>query len=59
MDKLNRIRSGIPGLDKMLRGGIIEGSITLIEGHSGTGKTMFGLQFLKSSLENNKKCIYI
>jgi circadian clock protein KaiC len=37
---------GIPGLDKMLDGGLLSGSIALVQGAPGTGKTTLGMQFL-------------
>ncbi len=39
--------SGIPNIDKMLGGGFNFGSVTLITGPSGVGKTTFLMQFLK------------
>ena len=41
-----RLRFGVPGLDDMLRGGLVAGSTTLLLGASGTGKTVSGLHFL-------------
>ncbi|MFH1470500.1 MAG: ATPase domain-containing protein [Candidatus Micrarchaeota archaeon] len=43
-----RVKTGVPGLDKMLRGGFPQGSVILVAGESGTGKTTLGLQFLYS-----------
>lgn len=40
------LSTGIEGLDKMISGGYIRGSSTLISGGSGTGKTLIGLQFI-------------
>ena len=57
--RLKRIKSGIPGLDDMFYGGIIKGTTTLVAGHSGTGKTLFGLQFIKQGLKMKEKCMYI
>jgi len=37
---------GVPGLDEMLDGGLLSGSITLIQGAPGTGKTTLGMEFL-------------
>lgn len=42
----DRIAFGIPMLDAMLDGGVVRGSSTLLQGPSGTGKTVFGLHFL-------------
>ncbi|RLJ07293.1 MAG: hypothetical protein DRP12_02540 [Candidatus Aenigmatarchaeota archaeon] len=43
---MERIRSGIPGLDKLLKGGIPKNQIILLTGTSGTGKTIFCSQYL-------------
>jgi len=42
----SRARSGIPGLDSLMEGGFIKGSVITLCGDSGTGKTIMGLQFL-------------
>jgi circadian clock protein KaiC len=41
-----RLTTGISGLDTMLHGGLIAGSVTLLQGAPGTGKTTAGMQFL-------------
>ena len=40
-----KLKTGIEGLDRILGGGLIEGSCTLVEGAPGSGKTTLGLQF--------------
>lgn len=40
------VKSGIPGLDKVLGGGFLQGSITTIGGPTGAGKSTFAMQFL-------------
>jgi circadian clock protein KaiC len=40
------IGSGIPGLDKVLGGGFLEGSIVAVSGPTGSGKSTFASQFL-------------
>ncbi|MFN3909831.1 MAG: RAD55 family ATPase [Candidatus Anstonellaceae archaeon] len=42
----SKIPSGITGLDKIIGGGFIRGSITTISGSTGSGRTTFGIQFL-------------
>ncbi|MBJ7328406.1 MAG: circadian clock protein KaiC [Solirubrobacteraceae bacterium] len=41
-----RIQVGIPGFDVLVHGGLPKGRSTLLAGSTGTGKTVFGLQFL-------------
>jgi circadian clock protein KaiC len=41
-----RTTTGIAGLDEMLGGGLPRASSTVIQGATGTGKTLLGLQFL-------------
>lgn len=41
-----RVSTGIVGLDEMLRGGLLPGSMVLVRGAPGTGKTSLALQFL-------------
>jgi circadian clock protein KaiC len=43
---MRRIEVGIPGLDAVAHGGLPEGHTTLLAGSTGSGKTVFGLQFL-------------
>ncbi len=44
-----KVQTGVEGLDDILRGGIPQGSITLVEGGPGTGKTVLGLEVLYHS----------
>jgi circadian clock protein KaiC len=43
---ISKARTGIEGFDQISRGGLPRGSLTLVTGGSGTGKTVFGLQML-------------
>ncbi len=43
---MTRTKTGISGLDELIGGGLVEGSTTLVSGGTGSGKTIFGLQFL-------------
>jgi KaiC/GvpD/RAD55 family RecA-like ATPase len=46
-----RIPTGVPGLDKIISGGIPQGNVVLLTGTCGAGKTIFCSQFLASSAE--------
>lgn len=55
----DRVKFGVEGLDEMLLGGLLEGSICAVVGTYGTGKTMFALQFAYEGLRRGEKVIYI
>src|SRR5580658_3492700 len=40
------VKTGIAGLDEILLGGIPRGNVVLVQGETGTGKTMFGTEFI-------------
>jgi circadian clock protein KaiC len=43
---MERVKTGIPGLDEMLWGGFLSQTANLVEGAPGTGKTTLGMQFI-------------
>lgn len=43
---IERVKTGIAGLDEMLSNGLPRNSVLLIEGAPGTGKTTIGMQFI-------------
>ena len=43
---VDRASSGVAGIDDMLGGGLPRSSSTVVQGGTGTGKTLLGLQFL-------------
>src|ERR1700704_6575604 len=55
----DKIPTGIPGLDYLLRGGLPTHRTHLVEGHPGAGKTTFGLQFLLEGLRRGESGMYI
>lgn len=54
-----RIPSGIDGLDQLMEGGFIRGHQILLAGQSGTGKTIFGCQFLLEGARHGETSLYI
>jgi len=54
-----RIGTGIPGLDEMLHGGFFKGTANVVSGESGTGKTIFGAQFLYDGAKKGEKVMCI
>jgi len=59
MPKVERVSTGIKKLDKLIEGGLVKGSSTLISGGAGTGKTIFCSQFIWEGLQNGETCLYI
>jgi circadian clock protein KaiC len=54
-----RVQIGLPALDAIMDGGPYEGSITLVSGISGTGKTVLGVQFLTSAARQGRKTLLV
>jgi circadian clock protein KaiC len=44
VEKLNRLQSGIEGLDALLKGGLVSGASYIIQGRPGSGKTILANQ---------------
>ena len=60
MMKLERCPTGIPGFDELCEGGFIRDKTYLVSGVSGSGKTIFALQFLVNGvLQFNESGIFI
>ena len=47
---MERVKTGITGLDEMLGGGFLPKTANLIEGAPGTGKTTLGMQFIYNGI---------
>jgi len=56
---MERVPTGIPGFDEIVGGGLRKGWTYLLKGTPGSGKTIFGLQFLMEGLRRGEKCAYI
>jgi flagellar protein FlaH len=56
---MERISTGIDGLDAKLNGGYLKGKGILVTGISGTGKTIFALHFIYKACQDGKKCVLI
>jgi circadian clock protein KaiC len=56
--RLERLGTGSSALDAILGGGIPAGSVTVVAGEPGAGKTIFTLQALFHHARQGKKCLY-
>ncbi|MFC7608537.1 ATPase domain-containing protein [Teichococcus aestuarii] len=54
-----KARTGVPGLDDILSGGLSPGHMFLLEGNPGTGKTTIALRFLLEGAARGEQCLYI
>jgi circadian clock protein KaiC len=54
-----RLSTGSPAIDKMMDGGIYKGSVTLVSGISGTGKTVLSVQFLTNAIKTGHKTLLV
>ena len=59
MEKIQRVKTGVEGLDRIIEGGLPKNSITLISGPPGGGKSIFCFQFLYEGIKNGEKCLFL
>jgi len=57
--KMERIPTGIEGLDSAIQGGLPNNSTTLISGPPGSGKSIFCFQFLYNGIKKGEKCLFL
>ncbi|MBS3062734.1 MAG: AAA family ATPase [Candidatus Diapherotrites archaeon] len=58
--EVERTQTGIPGFDALCNGGIPKGSLIVLSGDPGSGKTIFCLQFLHNGVVDfNEPGVYI
>lgn len=48
---------GMQGLDAMLQGGIERGTVTIVTGPSGAGKTSLGMQFMREAASRGERSV--
>jgi circadian clock protein KaiC len=54
-----RVPTGIPGLDTVLRGGFLKAGIYILRGEPGTGKTIFANQFCFNHAAAGHHAVYV
>ena len=57
--KVERVNSGIVGLDEMIDTGFWRGSTTLVAGPSGSGKTIMALHFIREGANRGEPGLYV
>jgi circadian clock protein KaiC len=54
-----RIRTGIEGLDGLIEGGFLKGEVILLAGNTGSGKTIFSIEFIyNGAVQFGEKGVY-
>lgn len=43
---VERVKSGVEGLDRLVQGGFLRGDVVLLAGNTGSGKTIFSVEFI-------------
>ncbi|RLF24021.1 MAG: KaiC domain-containing protein [Thermoprotei archaeon] len=56
---IERVKTGIPGLDEILHGGIPRRNVVLLSGGPGTGKSIFGQQYLYYGLTQGEPGVLV
>jgi len=56
---VRKLTTGVEGLDRMLAGGLLVGSSTLVAGSAGVGKTTLGLQFICEGAAHGEPGVYV
>ena len=54
-----RVKTGVPGLDDVLHGGLPAAQMYLLEGDPGTGKTTLAMQFIMEGVSRGEKALYV
>lgn len=56
---LERLQTGIAGLDSLIQEGWLRGTSTLVQGPSGSGKTLLGLHFLRQGVADGESALLV
>ncbi|ASJ03675.1 recombinase [Thermococcus profundus] len=56
---IERISTGVKGLDDLIEGGLIPGKVYLLTGPPGSGKTTMGMHFLLEGARRGEKVAYV
>ncbi len=58
-ENVERIKTGVKGLDELIQGGFPKGTTIVVSGTAGSGKSIFGMNFVSEGCKNGEKCLYL
>ena len=58
-EKKIRVSTGIKKFDNLIQGGFLKNSTNLLVGRSGSGKSIFAVQFLIEGIKKGENCLFI
>jgi len=56
---LERVATGVPGLDAVLQGGLLKGGVYIVQGPPGAGKTILGNQICFAQAAAGGNAVYV
>lgn len=54
-----RVKTGVPGFDTLVDGGLPAGQLYVLSGPPGSGKTTFSAHFVHQAASEGEKCLYL
>lgn len=54
-----KVKSGVSGFDNLISGGFPKSSVVLVTGDTGTGKSVFGMNYVHEGAKNGESCVYM
>lgn len=57
--KIERVSTGVAGLDEILQGGFAKNRVVLVAGEPGSGKTIMTIQFLVNGIKKGQKALFV
>ncbi|MEM2238346.1 MAG: KaiC domain-containing protein [Candidatus Caldarchaeum sp.] len=56
---IERLSTGVEGIDSLLQGGIPRGFFVAVTGEPGCGKTIVSIHFISKGIDEGDKCVYV
>lgn len=57
--KVERLATGVEGIDRLIEGGVPRGFFVAVTGEPGCGKTVLSIHFINQGLKEGDRCIFV